>query len=130
MLIRHLSSNYPYDNVYSLFPFTIPTKVKEIVGSLSRDEQELYNQRKPHIGAAVSLEISSDIRAVFEDSTGAYSTPYGRDLKSLTKGTGYVPFELDGNLRANDLVASFWALRTSIGTLFATICSFPDTNAL
>ncbi|KAF7978375.1 hypothetical protein HWV62_751 [Athelia sp. TMB] len=90
LLIRHLSSNYPYDNVYSLFPFIIPTKAKEIIGNLSIAEQDLYDQRKPHIGAAVSLEASSDIHAVFEDSTGAYSTPYGRDLKSLTKGTGFL----------------------------------------
>ncbi|KAF7967367.1 hypothetical protein HWV62_34487 [Athelia sp. TMB] len=89
LLIRHLSSNYPYDNVYSLFPFIIPTKAKEIIGNLSIAEQELYDQRKPHIGATVPLEASSDIHAVFEDSTGAFSTPYGRDLKSLTKGTGH-----------------------------------------
>ncbi|KAF7968054.1 hypothetical protein HWV62_32073, partial [Athelia sp. TMB] len=90
LLIRHLSSNYPYDNVYSLFPFIIPTKANDIIKKLSIPEQELYDQRKPHIGAAVSLETSSDIHAVFEDSTGVYSTPYGRDLKSLTKGTGFL----------------------------------------
>ncbi|KAF7985871.1 hypothetical protein HWV62_43736 [Athelia sp. TMB] len=117
LLIRHLSRNYPYDNVYSLFPFRIPTKAKEIVGSLPIDKQELYDHHKPHIGAAVSLDAAGDIRAVFEDSTGAYSTSYERDLRFVTQGTGFLLGFDDKPSHDTDKLMILYTFTPNCGTL-------------
>ncbi|KAF7973368.1 hypothetical protein HWV62_15551 [Athelia sp. TMB] len=87
LLIRHLSSNYPYANIYSLFPFIIPSEAEKLVRSFPKDLHKLYDLQKPE--EVISLGSSSDIYKVFEDSEN-YSAPYGNDLALMTEGAGFL----------------------------------------
>lgn len=92
VLIQTLSRHYPQNNTYGLFPFTSPTFAEKRIRDHYPERYESYSWEKPEIGKGelgkANLETMSAIRHVF--NSAKYSTPYARNLRSLTKGYGYV----------------------------------------
>ncbi|KIM75809.1 hypothetical protein PILCRDRAFT_665455 [Piloderma croceum F 1598] len=86
IFLRNLPHNYPSDNVYGFFPFTLPTTVKDV---LDPHVSKLYDWDKPRPRYIKSLETRSAISHVF-NNPAVYSTTYGPRFKLLTNGYGFL----------------------------------------
>ncbi|KAF5376137.1 hypothetical protein D9615_007704 [Tricholomella constricta] len=113
LLERHLPRNYPYDNVYSLFPFTCPATSKHILGS-----QPDMTFDRPKVHKVQVLETRQAISHVFNDPE-TYPTMYAKSFEALSNGYGFVLGFDNEQLQLHD--------RDLIMTLFALI---PDKGAL
>ena len=87
MLLRNLSRNYTYNNIYGLFPFTLPTTTRNDLANAH--VSNLYDTGRPVIRRTKTLNTQAAIRHVL-NTPATYPTSYGPDLKFLTNGYGYV----------------------------------------
>lgn len=85
VLFRNLPRNYPYNNAYSLFPFTVPSTARELAKALGRDAD--YDWERPPVNEMKSLVTRSAISHVF-NRPQAFSTRYKGNLEYLSKGYG------------------------------------------
>ena len=86
VLQRNLPRNYPYDNIYSLFPLTCPITTRNLIKS-SADSRDLYDFERPKIRPVKIIETTTAIRYVF-NKPSVYRTIYTKDLETLTDGYG------------------------------------------
>lgn len=100
VLLRNLPRHYPHNNVYSLFPFSTPgsaieclTKNSQLPDEIDHSEYDHDTPKQPivHTLAANSTTISHVLNA-----PDTYHTPYGKSLKKLTDGYGYVVVTFQG----------------------------------
>ncbi|KAH7928584.1 heme peroxidase [Leucogyrophana mollusca] len=115
LLLRHLPKNYPYNNVYGLFPFTIPSKSQEVLSSVHVPGVG-YDFGKPVPLTVRTLKDLATIRKVFNDPT-RFPTTYGEDLKQLTGGYGYMLGFDDKDAHDRDELITLNALVPDAGTL-------------
>jgi hypothetical protein len=84
VLLRHLSHNFPYDNIYSVFPLTVPEHSRaRLIHLISLSMYDLDRPRRVQI-----LKTKTAIRQVFKLSD-KFPTVYSPALKFLTNGYGY-----------------------------------------
>ncbi|KDQ52626.1 hypothetical protein JAAARDRAFT_50265 [Jaapia argillacea MUCL 33604] len=83
VLLANLPQNYPYNNIYTLFPFTLPSATKDVLGPDLAD----YNTKRPE--KTVVLKSEKDISAVFNDPE-SFPTMYGPKLRELTNRYGFL----------------------------------------
>ena len=88
VILRNLPRNYAYNNIYGLFPLTVPASTKSLLlkfhSPLQLYDFERPTQRCPHI-----LNTCEDISSVL-NRPDVFATTYGSDLELLTKGYGQV----------------------------------------
>lgn len=109
LLQRNLPRNYPYNNVYSLFPLAVPRSHPPI------SDVTLFDQR-PTVHSVHIVDNLKAITHVFKDPL-TYNTIYGEEFKHLSNGYGFFLGFDDEQLHDRD----------SLMTLFALI---PDQGAL
>jgi hypothetical protein len=85
VLQRTLPHNFPYDNVYCLFPFVVPEKSKAYV---EKYKHEKYKLERPKPVKIKILKTLDAIREVLNDAK-TYTSPYGQNLMDLTGGYGW-----------------------------------------
>ncbi|KAG5638617.1 hypothetical protein H0H81_011507 [Sphagnurus paluster] len=92
LLIRHLPRHYPFDSVYSLFPFFTPPKMKT---SLTKQKlQARYNFERPvPIPQAKILNTFTGIKYVFSDPSR---------FKVIYEKYGYGSFMVTDNVAQHD----------------------------
>ncbi|KAG6914653.1 hypothetical protein DXG01_016111 [Tephrocybe rancida] len=115
LLQRNLPRNYPYDNIYSVFPLVCPTTTRAILQAqpaISRN----YSYERPQIQTIRMLETTQAISHVFNNAT-IYPTIYGDDLKTLSNGYGFLLGFDDENLHDRDLMMALFALVPDKGAL-------------
>lgn len=88
MLLRNLPRHYSYNNIYGLFPFTLPATTRKYLTDAPVDTS-LYDMEQPVIRKTTTLNTRAAIQHVL-NNPATYPTSYGRDLKSLTNGYGCV----------------------------------------
>jgi len=89
VLERTLPHCYPCDNVYSVFPFTVPKESEPRIGKLFPEDKQRkkYDFTRPKRGKVKVLRTIEAISKVFND-TDNFRSPYGRNLIELTGGYG------------------------------------------
>lgn len=85
VILRHLPHNYTYDNVYGLFPFTIPATSKSNLDLLGLSDE--YDFERPGSRKVKTLDTLTAIGQVLGDPD-TFPTTYRHDLKLLTNGYG------------------------------------------
>ncbi|KAF8064174.1 heme peroxidase [Lyophyllum atratum] len=119
LLQRNLPRNYPYDNVYSLFPLTCPKTAENLLRSQLYHSPSLgitYSFERPKVQTVRIVETRKAISHVFNKSA-AYSTIYGNDLKALSNGYGFFLGFNDEQLHDRDLMMTLFALIPDKGAL-------------
>ncbi|KDQ51439.1 hypothetical protein JAAARDRAFT_530376 [Jaapia argillacea MUCL 33604] len=84
VLRLNLPRNYPYDNTYTLLPFSSPLSAKKLLGV---DPAGLYTFEKPQNTKVI--ETKDAISHVFNDPK-RFPTTYGPKLKQMTRGYGFL----------------------------------------
>ena len=85
VLQRNLPRNYPYENVYSTFPLSVPNK--QMLRLRDSQMEQLYDVNRPEAHPLVCLESKDVISYVF-NKPQIFKTMYGENLKSLSNGYG------------------------------------------
>ncbi|GLB44633.1 hypothetical protein LshimejAT787_1702600 [Lyophyllum shimeji] len=118
LLQRNLPRNYPYDNVYGLFPLTRPS----VAESLLRSQHQpllpgiTYSFERPKVQTVRTIETTTAISHVF-NNPDVYTTIYGDDLKALSNGYGFFLGFDDEKLHDRDLMMTLFALIPDKGAL-------------
>lgn len=89
VLLRNLPRHYTYNNIYGLFPFTLPTTTRKDLTDAQLSH--LYDMERPVIRKTMTLNTRTAIQHVLNNPT-TFPTSYGRDLKFLTNGYGCVGY--------------------------------------
>ncbi|TFK37629.1 heme peroxidase [Crucibulum laeve] len=121
VLQRALPRQYPYNNIYTLFPFSTPVKTVELLSSPI--QKASYDFGRPQLSRIHTLETTHAISSVFNNPE-AYPTVYGRSLKNLTDGYGYLLGFDNENLHDRDQLMSLYALIPDTGALSRYAKSF------
>lgn len=88
LLFRHLPRHYPANNVYGLFPFSVPAATKDNLTKLGIADKYDYTRPVPQPVPKV-LNTLTGIRHVFSDST-KYIQTYTKDMTMLTRNYGFM----------------------------------------
>lgn len=95
VLQRNLPRNYPYDNVYSLFPLIVPDKAIEQLKLLDPNSEAQaetkYDVNRPQAPEIIYLDRKDSISYAFTRHD-IFLTTYGERLKRLSKEYGYDSF--------------------------------------
>ncbi|TFK40587.1 heme peroxidase [Crucibulum laeve] len=105
VLLRNLSRNYTYDNIYGLFPFIAPITSKADLIHL----QDFYTFDRPQPIKIRTVDNIKNIGDIFNDPE-QYLSPYGRDLKILTSGYGYMLGFDNEKLHDNDQIMTLYSI--------------------
>ncbi|KAF8630028.1 hypothetical protein AX15_003143 [Amanita polypyramis BW_CC] len=116
VLQRTLPHNYPYDNVYCLFPFVVPEKSKKVLEQLPDDGGKKYNFVRPRQMKIKVLRTISAISEVLNDPK-TFPYPYKQNLIDFTGGYGYMLGFDEPELHDRDLMITLFSLLPDQGTL-------------
>ena len=91
--MRNLPRNYPHNNVYSLFPFCIPSAAidclkqnPQLPSDIDQSDYDCDAPKQPIVHTLTTRATISYVLNVPE----TYNTPYGEHFKKITDGYGYV----------------------------------------
>ncbi|KAG6856837.1 hypothetical protein H0H87_012895 [Tephrocybe sp. NHM501043] len=115
LLQRNLPRNYPYDNIYSVFPLSCPATTRDILNAQT-EISGLYSYERPMIQTIRTLDTKQAISHVFNNAK-TYPTIYGRDLKTLSNGYGFLLGFDDEKLHDRELMMALFALIPDKGAL-------------
>lgn len=87
VILRNLHRSYGYNNIYGLFPLTVPATTKERLLKLNARAPSLYDMERPTLKLPHILTKYDDISSVL-NAPEVFATTYGRDLELLTNGYG------------------------------------------
>ncbi|KAF8724506.1 hypothetical protein AX14_008737 [Amanita brunnescens Koide BX004] len=113
LLQRTLPHNFPYDNVYCLFPFVVPEKSKAYV---EKYKHEKYKLERPKPVKIKILKTLDAIREILNDAK-TYTSPYGQNLVDLTGGYGHMLGFDDLELHDHDLMVTLFSLMPDEGAV-------------
>lgn len=99
--MRNLPRHYPHNNVYSLFPFCIPSAAVDCLKQNPQLPSDIdhsdYDYDAPKQPTVHTLTTSAAISNVL-NAPETYNTPYGEHFKKITDGYGYVAVTFQGSL--------------------------------
>ncbi|OBZ79068.1 Psi-producing oxygenase A [Grifola frondosa] len=108
LLFRHLPRHYPQKSVYGLFPFFIPEVTRQNLTKLGLVDQ--YSFERPVAKPAhKTVETLPGIQSVLGD-VKKFQTPYGENMRALTKGVGFFAAFDEKTARDKDQAAVLNAL--------------------
>ncbi|KAF8623795.1 hypothetical protein AX17_007298 [Amanita inopinata Kibby_2008] len=128
LLQRTLPHRYTYDNVYGLFPFSVPPASKQSVKKMVPGDNlvKKYTFDRPIESNVKVLRTIKAISEVF-NRPKEFPSPYKTDLLELTEGYGYLLGFDDLTLHDRDLMLVLFSLlpdmgaATRIGAAFAQL---------
>lgn len=90
VLQRNLPRNFPYNNIYCLFPLVTPEQVRESIEKVPQLKAiaERYDFGLPKAPKLAVLKTTTAISYVFNQPQ-LFATPYHEELKLLSGGYGY-----------------------------------------
>ncbi|KAF8064897.1 hypothetical protein FPV67DRAFT_1500614 [Lyophyllum atratum] len=120
LLERNLPRNYPYDNIYSLFPLTCPRETKDLLRHQLRQNPlpsgMTYTYERPKVQKVHEVETKEAISHVFNNPT-TYPTSHGKDFRALFDGYGFFLGFDNTQLHDRDLMMTLFALTPDKGAL-------------
>ncbi|KAG6837767.1 hypothetical protein H0H93_001694 [Arthromyces matolae] len=116
LLQRNLPRNFPYNNIYSVFPLTCPATTIDYLKAQANIPLGKYSYERPKFLVIHTLETTQAIKHVFNNAT-MYPTIYGDDFKTLSNGYGYLLGMDDEKLHDRELMMTLFALIPDKGAL-------------
>ncbi|KAF9006969.1 hypothetical protein BDQ17DRAFT_1407526 [Cyathus striatus] len=111
---RTLPRNYPYDSLYTLFPFSTPPAAAEALRKWPKINS--FTEGRPQTSPIHTITSKDTISYIF-NNPDKYTTPYGPDLKKLTNGYGFLLGFDDAPLHDRDQMMMLYALIPDAGAL-------------